>query len=151
MIANYLKDLTEISGVEAVIVFDNQGNIFDIWHHPEFNVKVLSELSISLLHVLGLAEELQYPVEEIVVPFDKGLIFVKNHAQFFLTVISKISVEISLIRLLLNVKFYELKNDKKARKMIKKLAGAKFSSVKFEQLDDLEKSIFKKLTGSNND
>ena len=149
MIEQYFKNLIEIAGIEAVVIFDNQNNILDSWTLPKYNLTVFTELGETFLHVFGLIEHLRYEPTEIVVPFDRGLVFGKTEEKFYVIVIARVSVEVPLIRLAVNVETEDFKQARKVRKMLKKLPDQKFYQIKSITLDDVEKIMLENILEDN--
>lgn len=150
MVLPFFKDLTEIAGVEAVVLFDNQNNIIDSWTIPKYNPTVFSEIGETFLHVFGLIEYLSYDMGEIVIPFDRGLVYTRTQPEFYLIVIARLSVDVPLMRLAVNVALEDFRNNRKVRKMLKKLGGQKFYQIKSITLDDVEKIMLENILEDNN-
>ncbi len=151
MVQQYFSDLTGIAGIEAVVIFDNQNNIVDSWALPKYNLTVFSELGETFMHVFGLIEHLDYDMEEIVMPFDRGLVYAKSQEKFSIVVIARLSVEVSLIRLALNVNLQEFHNIRKVRRLLKKLPDQKFYQIKSSTLDDVEKIMLENILEGGDD
>ncbi|GEM_PF-3552810 len=145
MIESFFKDLTEINGVEAIIVFDNHKRILDSWRVTQFNPTIFSEMGETFLHIFGMMEFLQSDIHEISVPYDKGIIYARTLPRFYLVIIAKLSVEIPLIRLTANVCLKDAEEHRKYRKMIKKLPDKKFYQIKTTALDDVEKIMLENI------
>ncbi|RMF60312.1 MAG: hypothetical protein D6748_04380 [Calditrichaeota bacterium] len=145
MIQTYFRDLTELKGVEAVILYDNHYRILDSWRIAQFNANVFTEMGEAFLHIFGLTEFLQANMNEICIPYDKGIIYARNHSRFFIVVIAKLSIEIPLLRLTMNVCMRELEADRKGRKWLKKLPTEKFYQIKTSALDDVEKIMLENI------
>ena len=150
MVLPFFKDLTEIAGVEAVVLFDNQNNIIDSWTIPKYNPTVFSEIGETFLHVFGLIEYLSYDMEEIVIPFDRGLVYTRTQPEFYLLVIARLSVDVPLVRLAVNVAMEAFRSNRKVRKMLKKLGGQKFYQIKSITLDNVEKIMLENILEDNN-
>jgi len=147
---NLIDRLTQVQGVLAILIFDNSGKVIQLWHQPEFNEKIIDGFPEGILPVLGIAEQLDYPFEEMVVPFERGIIFLRNYDRLFVAVITKSNVDRSLVKLTMDFEMYRGLNEKKTRKLLKKLPPSKFDFIDLEKLDNFEKSVFKKLIFKNN-
>ena len=145
MVQQFFRDLTEITGIEAVIIYDNQNNVMDSWSIPKYNPAIFSEVGHTYLHAFGLLEYLQYNFDELAIPFDRGLVFAKTHPRFYVVVLAKATVELSLIRLAVNVAMRDLVKDKKMKKKLKKLSPSKFYQIKSVTLDDVEKIMLENI------
>ncbi len=147
---NLIDRLTRVQGVLAIMIFNNAGEILQIWHQPEFNEKIIEGFPEGILPVLGIAEQLDYAIEEMVVPFERGIIFVRNYDRLFVAVITKSTVDRALVQLTMDFEMYASLSDKKTRKMLKKFPPSKFDYIDQDKMDKFEKSIFKKLIFKNN-
>lgn len=145
MVEQFFKEVTEIPEVEAVVVFDNKQNMIGSWSTTRYNPSIFSEIGESFLHIFGTLEHLRYDLNEVVVPFDKGLLYARTHPKFYLVVLSKQTVEVPLIRLAVNVCLGELEENRKAKKTFKKLSDKKFYQIKSITLDDNEKILLEKM------
>jgi hypothetical protein len=145
MVEQFFKDVNDIEGVEAVILFSNQNSIVDSRATSKYNPTIFSEIGESFLHIFGMLEYMKYDLNEIVVPFDKGLVYARTHPKFYIVVLARVSVEVPLIRLAMNVCLREFEESRKARKTLKKLSDKKFFQIKSITLDDLEKIMLQKM------
>lgn len=145
MIEQFFKDITDIEGVEAVILFNNKNNIIGSWATARYNPTVYAEMGESFLHIFGMVEYMKYDLNEIVVPFDKGLVYARTHPKFYIVVLARLAVEISHVRLAMNVCLKEFEDSRKAKKIIKKLSDKKFYQIKSITLDETEKLILEKM------
>lgn len=151
MIAEFFKDVTEISGVDAIVLFNNQNGVIESWSSSKYNPGVFTEMGESLLHIFGLLEYLKYDMNELVVPFDKGLLYARTHPKFYMVVLAKLSVEVPLVRLAMNVCLKEFEEDRKVKKLLKKLSDNKFFQIKSITLDDTEKIMLENILEESND
>ncbi|MCK6620742.1 MAG: hypothetical protein HUU32_07310 [Calditrichaceae bacterium] len=150
MIAEFFKDVTEISGVDAIVLFNNQNGVIESWSGSKYNPGVFTEMGESLLHIFGLLEYLKYDMNELVVPFDKGLLYARTHPKFYMVVLAKLSVEVPLVRLAMNVCLKEFEEDRKVKKLLKKLSDNKFFQIKSITLDDTEKIMLENILEESN-
>ena len=149
MVEQFFKEVTEVSGVEAVVLFDNGQNLIGSWSTTRYNPSIFTEMGESFLHIFGMLEYLQYDLNEVVVPFDKGLLYARTHPKFYLVVLSRPGIEVPLIRLAVNVCLGELEENRKAKKAFKKLTDKKFYQIKSITLDDNEKILLEKMLEDN--
>jgi len=85
-----------------------------------------------------------------VVPFDKGLLYARTHPKFYMVVLAKLSVEVPLVRLAMNVCLKEFEEDRKVKKLLKKLSDNKFFQIKSITLDDTEKIMLENILEESN-
>jgi hypothetical protein len=145
MVEQFFKDVTDIEGVEAVILFSNQNSIISSWATARYNPTIYAEMGESYLHIFGMLEYMKYDLNEIVVPFDKGLVYARTHSKFYVVVLARLSADVSLIRLAMNVCLKEFEDNRKAKKIIKKLSDKKFYQIKSITLDEKEKIMLEKM------
>ena len=150
MIKTYFTDVKDLKDVEAIIVFDNQHKVLDSWTIPKYNPTIFNEVGESFLHIFGLMEHLKYEMQEVVLPFDRGIIFAVSQPEFYMVVVAGLEVEASLIRLAVDVNMKDFLENKKAKKLLKKLSNKKFYQIKSITLDDVEKIMFESILEDNN-
>jgi len=145
MIREAFSDLIAINGIEAVVIYDNRNQIIDSWNTPKYNPAVFVETGETFQHIFGLLEHLRYDMDELVLPFDRGLVFVRSHARFYVTVIARLSVEIAHIRLAMNVAVHDVDTQKKWRRTLRKLPDQKYSNINSARLDEVEKIMLENM------
>ncbi|RMI02427.1 MAG: hypothetical protein D6681_10440 [Calditrichaeota bacterium] len=150
MIAEFFKDLTEIPGIEAVILFDNQNNVIDSWAVSKYNPTMFPDIGQTFLHTFGVMEHLNYDLNEIAMPHDRGILYARCHPKFYLVVISRLSVELSLIRLAVDVCLAEFLENRKVKKTLKKMSARKFFQIKTATLDDVERIMLENILEESN-
>lgn len=150
MIEAHFKDLIEIPGVEALVLFDNHNHIIDSWTTSKYNPSIFNGLGETFLHVFGLLEYLNSEIDELAIPFERGMVVGRSFPKFYLIVISRLTVEIPLIRLAVNVCVREFLQHRKVKKRLKKMSDKKFYQIKSITLDDMEKIILENILENNN-
>lgn len=150
MIQEFFKDVTEIAGVDAIVLFNNQNGVIASWNGSKYTAGVYSEVGEALLHIFGLLEYLKYDMNELVVPFDKGLLYARTHPKFYVMVLARLSVEVPLVRLAMNICLKEFEEDRKVKKLLKKLSDNKFFQIKSITLDDTEKIMLDNILEESN-
>ena len=145
MILEFFEDLVDIPGIETVLIFDNRNRLIDSWSNSRYNPKIFNDLGETFWHIWGLIEYLNYNMDEIAVPFEKGILFAKTREKLYVTVISKASVEIPLIRLAVHVGLTEIERNRKGKKMLKRLPDKKFHKIRANSLDDVEKIMLENI------
>ena len=150
MIEKYFQNLYEIDGIEAFVLIDDHNQIIDTWANSKYDASFFREIGKSYLQIFGIEEKLNFDADEIVVLFDRGLIFVRNHRKFFLIILANPYVDISYIRLAVNVSLYELEESRKSQKLFKKLPIEKPYSFNESELDEAERLMIEKITENRN-
>ncbi|MGH1363035.1 MAG: hypothetical protein ACRBF0_05720 [Calditrichia bacterium] len=145
MITDAFSELIAINGIEAVVVYDNRNQIIDSWNTPKYNPSVFVETGETFQHIFGLLEYLRYDMDELVLPFDRGLVFVRSHSRLYVTVIARLSVEIAHIRMAMNVAIHDIDNGKKWRRTLRKLPEQKFTNINSARLDEVEKIMLENM------
>jgi hypothetical protein len=80
--------------------------------------------------------------------FDKGLIFIRYHQKFFIIVIANTNVDVSHIRLAINVGIFELNESRKFQKLLKKFPSERTKLFSQSELDDAEHFMVEKIAES---
>ncbi|NOX37672.1 MAG: hypothetical protein GXO78_09065 [Calditrichaeota bacterium] len=148
MIETYFPELTRLPGVEAVVLFDNQKKVRDQWTIPQFNTTIIPELAESYIQIFGVSDRLKEATQEVVVPFERGILFARNLEKFVIVIVARLSVEISLLRLILEVRVPDFLEDRKIAKMGKRIPASKFDQINEFSLDEKEVNFIQQLTGT---
>jgi hypothetical protein len=145
MIKEYLRDLTLIDSVEAIAIYAIDKSILDNWSRPNFQNNILKEISLHYLQMFYLLETDVNNFREIIISHDRGYIYARALPDLMLIIISRIPVDISLLRLIINVKIPDLLNSRAFQKKIKKVVSNNSNFLDKKFLDDSEKEYLKKL------
>jgi hypothetical protein len=150
VIEKYFRNLNRIDGIEAFVLMDDSNRIIGRWINSKYDTSIFTEIGKSYLQIFGIEESLNFDIDEIVILFERGLIFVRNHLKFFLIIIANPHTDISYIRLAVNVSIFELEESRKGQKLFKKLPLEKPRSFRKSELDDVERLMIKKITENRN-
>jgi hypothetical protein len=145
VIEKFFKNLSEIVGIEAIALLDNNNHIIDTWIESKYDTSIFTEIGLSYLQIFSIQENRNFDINEIVLLFDKGLLFVRNHQKFVMIVIANPNIDISLIRLAINVGIFELGEARKIQKQLKKFPADKSHSINELELDDAEHLMIEKI------
>ena len=145
MIDKYLKDLKQIPNVEAIALYGINNNLLDSWTEPNFNIKVLEEMSLHYFQVFATLDLNVQNYQEIVITHEKGHFYTRIYPNVLLIVVVKSTVEISLIRLITNVKINELLHSRQLQKFLKKSAIENKDFLNRKNLDESETEYLKKM------
>ncbi|UCF63870.1 MAG: hypothetical protein JSW33_15105 [bacterium] len=145
MISKYLNDLTLLKNVEAIAIYSLNNDLIDSWCDPNFNSKVLDELSLHYFQVFATLDLSVQNFQEIVITHEKGHFYARILPDMLLIIVVKLPVEISLIRLIVNVKIIDLLNSKALQKGLKKYSTENKDFLNKNILDESEKEYLKKL------
>jgi len=145
MIESYLKDLTQLKNVEAIAIYSLNNKLIDSWCDPNFNSKVLEELSLHYFQVFATLDLSVQNFQEIVITHEKGHFYTRILPNLLLIVLVRLPVEISLIRLIVNVKSIDLLNSRGLQKELKRSSVESKDFLNKKYLDESEKEYLKKL------
>lgn len=150
MVEKYFQHLYEIKGIEAFALLDNNKQIIYHWIHSKYDSPIFSEIGESYIRIFALAQAHGIDMDEVVTLFDRGTVFVRNHERFFLVIIGNPHVDISHIRLAVNVSLFEIDESKRIQKMLRKLPPQKPDRFDISQLDDAERVLINRILESGN-
>lgn len=148
MIEKHFQNLGEIEGIEAFALLDNDNHIIGTWTNSQYDSPIFSEIGESYLQIFGIEETLNYHVDEIILQFDRGLLFVRKHEKFLLLIIANSSVDTSHVRLAANVSIFDLDESRKIQRALSKLPSAKPNRFEETKLDDVEYFMINKIMES---
>lgn len=134
-----------IDSVEAVAIFANDNTIMDDWSRLNFQNNFLKEISLHYLQLFYLLETDINNFREIIISHDRGYIYARALPDLMLIIISRIPVNISLLRLIINVKIPDLLNSRAFQKKLKKVVSNNYNFLDKKSLDDSEREYLKKL------
>jgi predicted regulator of Ras-like GTPase activity (Roadblock/LC7/MglB family) len=145
MINEYLKDLKKIENVEAIVLYSIDNKLIDSWTDSNFNAKVLEDMSLHYFQVFATLDLNGQDYQEIVISHEKGHFYTRIYPDILLIVVVKTTVEISLIRLITNVKIAELLHSRQLQKMLKKTGIENKDFLNKKNLDESESEYLKKM------
>ena len=145
MIDKYFQWLYEIEAVDAFALVDNMNHIVDGWTNSKYDSTIFTEIADSYLQIFGINGKSGFDIGEIVLSFERGLIFVRNYSRFLLLVIASPHADVSYLRLAVNVSIAELEESKKIQKIFKKLPPEKPFEFEDSHLDDNERSMINRI------
>lgn len=144
MASQWLKEITEINGVEGVYIVSNHGKIIE---QVGLNVKeiVLEGIAIHLLRIISAYHLKKSVVTEIEVMWNNYHVIARNSNQFVVITFCSSVKALSLLRITMNVIISHLVEDRKFLKKVKKHAMAKTYVLRRGNLDEFEVSLISKL------
>ncbi len=151
MIADFFKDLTAIDGVEGIVVYGKDNSILDSWADSQFNTRIFEDLAINYLQIFLLRDNIGSDFREVVLNFEKSQVYVRDLTDFIIVVIAKNKVEISLLRIVINVGYSGLASSRKMKKIFKKLKLEIGGYLGREYLDDVEEEYLVRMNSGGND
>jgi predicted regulator of Ras-like GTPase activity (Roadblock/LC7/MglB family) len=98
-----LREINDLQGVWGSFLANNQGEIILSAAPPDLNKPVLESISSQIIEVLDSSSEGIEGLSEIVFHFDQKKLFVVDLEKVILAVICTPSVDVSLLRMTVNV------------------------------------------------
>jgi len=145
MLREFFQDIIDIQEVEAIVLSDNQNNNFDLWSLPNFPAIKMYEITEMYLQIFSVYEQLMHSIDEIIFPYEKGIVYVKNQSSFFLIIFASRRADTSLLRLTVENNLYDLHNSKRGKKLLKKSPQSKYQYFSSMELDDAEKIMIQNV------
>ncbi len=141
----YLATLSQIPGVEALIISTYHRKVIDQWYRSDFNEPVMPDVVETIIQILGAKQKAGIEASEMVIPFEKGVIIIRAAEKFFVAVLGKHKLDVPLVRLFLDVHMPRLMADKKFQKMMKTAPTDKFAVINEFNLDEKETTFLEFL------
>ena len=98
-----LREINDLQGVWGSFLANNQGEIILSAAPPDLNKPVLESISSQIIEVLDSSSKGIEGLSEIVFHFDQKKLFVVDLEKAILAVICTPSVDVSLLRMTVNV------------------------------------------------
>jgi hypothetical protein len=144
MATEWLHDISNIEGVEGVLVCSNTGKIIDKISKVLDDEK-LESIALYLIRIISANSIKSQLVSEMEIYWENFHIIVKNSSQFLLVSFCTSSGAQSLLRITQNVVLAHLLEDKKFMKLVKKHTSEKTVVLRKEKLDETERKLISKL------
>ena len=144
MASEWLREISEIDGVEGVLVCSNTGKIIEKISKVLDDEK-LENIAFHLLRIISANSIKNQVVSDMEIYWEKFHIIVKNSSQFLLVSFCTSSGAQSLLRITQNVVLAHLLEDKKFMKTVKKHASEKSVVLRKDKLDEVEINLLSKL------
>jgi len=148
MLSELFKDLLSIEGIEAAVIYGRDNQILDSWSIAHFNTQIFKEIGLSYLQIFSITDQMSQSFSETVVLHEKGQLYARFSEGLLLVIIAKLKVEVSLIRLLVNVGFAEYSSSKKLQKIVRKISKEKGDFLDSRYLDSTEQKYLDKIENS---
>ena len=144
MATEWLKDISDIDGVEGVLVCSNTGKIIEKISKVLDDEK-LENIALHLLRIISANGLKNQIVSDMEIYWENFHIIVKNSSHFLLVSFCTSSGAQSLLRITQNVVLAHLLEDKKFMKTVKKYASEKTVVLRKDKLDEAEINLVSKL------
>jgi len=113
-----LQEINELTGVWGSVVCNNQGEVFSSAPPPGFNKSNLENVSRHCVEMLASGTEFVTGLGEIVFHFEQRRLYILDLEKAVLIVFCTPSIDISLLRLTINVATSSWKEDNEIQKKI---------------------------------
>ena len=111
-----LREINELVGVWGSILCNNQAEIIEDISPPGFNKPALENIARHSLELISTGSETVQDLQEAVFHFQQRTIFILDLQQAILIVLCTPSIDISLLRLTINVVAARWEEDAKVQK-----------------------------------
>ena len=144
MVNRWLKEITDVTGVEgAILVSDNAHIIEKIGTHPEQGT--LEQIAKRIMRIITAHNLDEKSVKEIELIWHDYRILAMSAQLFTLIIFCGSTKALSLLRITVNVVVGHLLEDKKSMKQINKFTGQSEIVLDKDYLDQLEIKLISKL------
>ena len=115
-----LAEINELVGVWGSLICNNQGGLIDSAPPPEFNQAALENIARHSVELLSTGSESVQGLKEVVMHFQEKRLFILDLQQAVLVVLCTPHIDISLLRLTINVITSRWEEDSKVQKLLSK-------------------------------
>lgn len=112
-----LREINDLVGVWGSLICNNQGEIIQGNTPPGLNKSALENINRNMIGMFTSASESVDGMSEAVLHYSEKLLFVLDLKQAFLVVICTPSIDISLLRMTVNVVLSRWEGDSKVQKV----------------------------------
>ena len=113
-----LIEINELIGVWGSLICNNQGEIIQGNTPPGLNKPAHENINRNLIGMFTSASEPMDGISEVVLHYSEKILYVLDLKQAFLVVICTPSIDISLLRMTVNVVLSQWEDDPKIQKMM---------------------------------
>jgi hypothetical protein len=144
MLNRWLKEITDISGVEGALLISDNGHIIEKIGSTQEQA-LLEQISKLLLRMIKVHSMDEKSVKEIELIWYNYRILAMSAQTFTIIIFCGSTKALSLLRITVNVVIGHLLEDKKSMKQIKKFTGQSEIVLEKEYLDESEIKLISKL------
>jgi predicted regulator of Ras-like GTPase activity (Roadblock/LC7/MglB family) len=145
MIKEFFKDLTQLDGVDGITLISKDNRLIDSWEAPNFESKIFNEIGINYCQIFVLLGRSERDYNELVIQHEKGQIYARQFPELFLLIVTRLKVDVALLRIAVSVVIPDLLNSKKLQKILKKLPKESRNYLTRNYLDETEQAYYKKI------
>lgn len=114
-----LKEINELTGVWGSLLCNNQAGVIASAQPADFNPSALENIARHCVDLMSPGTESFQDLQEVVVHFQQKKLFILDLEQAILIVLCNPSVDISLLRMTINVMITRWEADRKIQKQLK--------------------------------
>ena len=144
MVNRWLKEITDITGVEGLLLVSDNGYIIEKVG-IELEQGVLEQMAKRIIRIIAAHNLDEKFVREIELIWNNYRILAMSTKTFTLIILCRSTKVLSLLRITVNVVLGHLLEDKKSRKRINKYTGQPEIVLEKDYLDQLEIKLISKL------
>jgi len=140
----WLREITDINGVEGVLLVSTGGQIIDKIG-TQLDRSVLERISNHVMRIIASHNLARKEIKEIELAWHEYRILAMNTAAFIIIIFYSSSRALSLLRITINVVSAHIMEDRKTMKKIKKFATVSDIVLDNSDLGDSEINLISKL------
>ena len=140
----WLREITDINGVEGVLLVSTGGQIIDKIG-TQLDHSVLERISHHVMRIIASHNLARKEIREIELAWQEYRILAMNTAAFIIIIFYSSSRALSLLRITINVVSAHIMEDRKTMKKIKKFAAVSDNVLDNSDLGDSEINLISKL------
>jgi putative component of toxin-antitoxin plasmid stabilization module len=144
MINRWLKEITDIAGVEGLLLVSDNGHIIEKIG-TNFDQNIHEQIAKRILRIITTHNLDEKSIKELELIWHNYRILVMSAKTFTIIIFCGSTKAISLLRITVNVVIGHILDDKKSMKQIKKFTGQSEIVLDKEYLDQLEIKLISKL------
>ena len=144
MVNRWLKEITDISGVEGLLLVSDNGHIVEKVG-TKIEQRTLEQMGKRIIRIIAAHNLDEKSVKEIELIWNNYRILAMSAKTFTLIIFCGSIKALSLLRITVNVVVGHLLEDKKSMKQINKFTGQPEIILEKEYLDQLEIKLISKL------
>ena len=115
-----IKEINELEGVWGSFICSNQAKIIASALPPEFNKSSSGNIARHAVELISTGSETIQELQEIAIHFQRRRLFIHDLQQAILVVICTPGVDISLLRMTINILITSWESDVEVQKQLKK-------------------------------
>jgi predicted regulator of Ras-like GTPase activity (Roadblock/LC7/MglB family) len=114
-----LREINELTGVWGSLLSNNQAKVIASAPPTDFNLSALENIARHCVDLMSPGNEFFQDLREVVVHFQQRKLFILDLEQAILIVLCTPSIDISLLRMTINVMITRWEADLKIQKQLK--------------------------------